>query len=127
MDVVIGVRGHLAGLSALTALVPIERMYSPILQAKTFSTTDSGAPAIQIQVLPDEEEAHLRGPSQLFKDHVQVDAWARTAPPATTIRTEATAIVKNLTMAPAIRSEERERQWFSPPHAARGPTFRARG
>lgn len=79
MDVIVGLRAFLGASATLTAVVPIARIYSPILEAKAFSsrTADEG-PAIQLQVISDLQGLHLRGPDGLFRDRIQIDSWART-------------------------------------------------
>lgn len=72
MDIIVGIRSHLAGLSALSSLVPIARIYTPILEAK------ATYPAIQLQLISDVDDLHLRGTDNLPTDRIQVDTWAKT-------------------------------------------------
>lgn len=86
MDVIAGLRGHLAGASALVTLVPIARIYSPTLEAKAFSNPANAGPAIQLQnVSAIDIDAHNRGPGGTHKDRIQVDCWALTQDLAKTI------------------------------------------
>ena len=71
MDVITACGAHLAGLSAITALVST-RIHTPVLPAKCTY------PAIQLQLISDVEGSHLRGPDGLFKDRIQLDSWATT-------------------------------------------------
>lgn len=78
MDVIAGLRAFLGASPAIAALVPLARVYSPILEASAFnSRTTNEGPAIQLQRISDTQGAHLRGPDRVFVDRIQVDAWAR--------------------------------------------------
>ena len=72
MDVIVGLRAHLAAEATLTALVPASRIYSPILEAR------ATYPAIQLQIVSSTREAHLRGPNGEARDRIQIDVWAKT-------------------------------------------------
>lgn len=86
MDVIVGLRAFLAAAPAIAAVVPVGRIYAPILEAKAFnSRAGDDGPAIQLQIIGDLQGQHLRGPDGLFRDVIQVDSWARTRDRANTL------------------------------------------
>ncbi len=71
MDLIAGVRLFLLDQAEIAALV-VARVYTPILPQKVTM------PAVQLQLIDDLDELHLRGPIETPIARVQVDAWAGT-------------------------------------------------
>lgn len=71
MDVIEGVRGHLLAETSIASLVTA-RVYTPRLPERLT------LPAVQLTLVSDVDDHHLRGPNGQPTSRVQVDAWAQT-------------------------------------------------